>query len=192
MKTHSSANDTLIDVAEKLQEQMDQKGARSNVILSKNRMQTFNEYAFLFATNFNSIIDSYDLNRSEIRVVLKLIEYMYFGNLLSFSNAKLSKDLNIDPSNVSKILKRLKKTELIIEDEGNMFFNPHIACKGVLDERDLQQCQLLDYSAIILEKYNNNATPSIGTPNIRKRKTKKELSNNITSEIKEFYGNDDK
>lgn len=189
MKTHKNAADTLADVAQGLQDQMDKKDARTNVIVAQNRMQTFNEYAFLFATNLDVIIDKYNLNKSEIRVVLKLIQYMYFGNLLSFSNNKLASDLNMDPSNLSKIMKKLKKTELIIEDGGNLYFNPHIACKGTLDERRVDDCRLLDYSAMILDEYNSPATVSIATPNIRRKMKKNNEAQNdeITKKIKEYY-----
>lgn len=189
MSTHKNANDTLIDVAQGLQKHMDHKEARSNVIIAKNRMQTFNEYAFLFASNINSIIDQYNLNRSEIRVVLKLIEYMYFGNLLSFSNSKLAKDLNLDPSNCSKIVKRLKKTELIVEDDGNLYFNPHIACKGTLDEKHPEDRKLIDYSAVILDEYQSPATISIATPNTRRKIKEAERTSHeeIDKKIKEYF-----
>lgn len=189
MRSHTDANQILADVAHNLQEHIDQKGARPNVFISKNRMQTFNEYAFLFATNLNLIIDRYDLTKRDIRVVLKLIEYMYFGNLLSFSNSKLASDLKIDPSNLSKILRKLKKTELIVEDDGNLYFNPHIACKGFLNENEAKDRQIIDYSAVVLNTYESPATPSIGTPNIRKhyKEHSENLSKKAQEEIKEFF-----
>ena len=189
MKSHKNATEALTDVAQNLQDQMDKKDARTNVIVAQNRMQTINEYAFLFATNLDSIIDKYNLNKSEIRVVLKLIQYMYFGNLLSFSNNRLAMDLKIDKGNISRILKKLKKTELIIEDNGNLYFNPHIACKGTLDERKPDDRRLLDYSAMVLDEYNSPATVSIATTNIR-RKIKKNISSEedvIAKKIKEYY-----
>ena len=189
MRSHTDAQQMLTDVAQNLQDQMDQKGARPNVFISKSRMQTFNEYAFLFATNLNLIIDRYDLTKRDIRVILKLIEYMYFGNLLSFSNTKLAADLKIDPSNLSKILKKLKKTELIVEDEGNLYFNPHIACKGFLNENEAKDRQIIDYSAIVLDSYDSPATPSIGTPNIRKhyKEHNDKLSEKAQEKINEFF-----
>ena len=189
MRSHTDAQQMLTDVAQNLQDQMDQKGARPNVFISKSRMQTFNEYAFLFATNLNLIIDRYDLTQRDIRVILKLIEYMYFGNLLSFSNTKLAADLKIDPSNLSKILKKLKKTELIVEDEGNLYFNPHIACKGFLNENEAKDRQIIDYSAIVLDSYDSPATPSIGTPNIRKhyKEHNDKLSEKAQEKINEFF-----
>lgn len=189
MKTHKNATEALADVAQNLQEQMDKKDARTNVIVAQNKMQTINEYAFLFATNLSSIIKHYDLTKREIVVVLKLIEYMYFGNLLSFSNNRLAEDLNIDKANISRILKRLKKTELIVEDNGNLYFNPHIACKGTLDERKPDDCRLIDYSAIVLDEYNSPATVSIATNNIRRkqRKDSKTSDDEINKKIKEFF-----
>lgn len=188
-KTHGNASETLADIATSLQDQMDHKGAKATVVIGKNKMQTINEYAFLFATNLNAIIIEYNLTRRDIMVVLKLIEYMYFGNLLSFSNSKLAKDLNLDPSNVSKVMKKLKHTELIIEDEGNLYFNPHIACKGTLDERIPECSRLLDYSAVVLNEMNSPATVSILTNNLRrKRKDEAKTSKDeINNKIKDFF-----
>lgn len=190
MKNHNNANEALADIAQNLQDQMDEKNAKATVIIGKNKMQTLNEYAFLFAANLNSVIDDYDLSKQEIRIVLKLIEYMYFGNLLSFSNSRLAKDLKMDPSNVSKAVKRLKDSELIVNDCGNLFFNPHIACKGTLDERIPEMGRILDYSAIVLEEHHSKATPSIATRNIRNknRQTCQEKADEISQKIKDFYG----
>lgn len=191
MKKHTDANATLADVAQNLQDTMDKSRSGANVFVSENKMQTINEYALLFATNLDLIIEKYDLNKSEIRVVLKLIQYMYFGNLLAFSNNKLAKDLNTDKGYISRILKKLKKTELIVETDGNLYFNPHIACKGGLDERVPEDRRLIDYSAIVLEEYQSPATPSIATNNIRKKKNKEAITStsDVDKKIKEYYEN---
>lgn len=183
------AVETLSDVAEKLQTHMDKKESVANVFISKNKMQTLNEYVFLFYENLDNIIKHYKLNTTEIRIVLKIINYMRFGNLISLSITSLAKDLDMNKGNVSRALKKMKSTELIVERDGNLFFNPHIACKGVFDERKPEDRQLLDYSAVILEQYGNNATPSIATTNIRRKYKTDTITSysEIDNRISEFF-----
>lgn len=189
MSEYKNAVGALSDVAEKLQDQMDQKESVANVFISKNKMQTLNEYVFLFCENLDNIIQHYKLNTTEIRIVLKILNYMRFGNLISLSITSLANDLNLNKSNVSRAMKKLKSTELIVEMNGNLFFNPHVACKGVFDERKDEDRQLLDYSAVIIEQFGNNASPSIATKNIRKKCKTDAVTNDeiIDKRIKDFF-----
>lgn len=189
MKTHNNATEALADAAQSLQDKMDKQGARANVIVAQNKMQTLNEYVFLFINNFNMIIKTYKLRGSEIKVLMKILEYMQFGNLITLSNSTLAKDLEMDKGNVSRIMKRFKESELIITINGSLFFNPHIACKGTIDERKPEDGQLLDYSAVILDEYNSPATVSIATSNIRKknRRNTKTSNDEINNKITNFF-----
>lgn len=188
MQVHSNANATLVDIANSLQQHMDEKNAKANVIISKCRMQTINEYVILFVNNFTSIVKTYNLTKGDIMVVMKILEYMRFGNLISVTNSTLANDLEMDKGNISRIMKKLKATELIVEVNGSIFFNPHIACKGTLDERKPDECYLIDYTSDVLEKYQSSATPSIATKNIRKKRRSKttESEEELNKKVKDY------
>lgn len=192
---NKNAAEILTNTAEKLQEKMEEKEFSPNVFVVPDKVHYLNEFVLIFVANFEIIIEEYSLTKNDIRVIFKILNNMKFGNLISLSNSTLAKELGIDKSNISKIIKKLRKTELIIEKDGSLFFNPHIATKGNMNEKDEDKKQLLDYSAMILEENNSKITPSIGTDNIRKmirekNKEKKRLDREETQKmIDEFYEN---
>lgn len=190
-KMPGSAEAVLTNTSEKLQEKMDQTGCHPNVFIIPEKTKFLNEFVLLFIENFEFIIDEYNLSKNDIRVIIKILKNMKFGNLISLSNSALATDLRMDKSNVSKILKKLRKTELIIDKDGSLFFNPHIAAKGSMKKRQEETRQLLDYSAMILEENDSKVTPSIGTDNIeRMLKNKEERQKDETQKkIDEFYSN---
>lgn len=142
---------------------------------ANRKMNTFNEYVCVFITNLNRIIKHYNLRMQEIRVLLQILEYMRFGNLISLSLKTLSEDTGMDKGNISRSMKRLKETGVIVEDRGSLYFNPHIVFKGYLDENEEDDRHLLDTAAVALDELHSPASPSIGTPAIREsRKVKQD------------------
>lgn len=186
-----SANEILNLVAENLQSTLDENNASANIFISKKKMHIINPYVLLFISNFSKIIDNYNLTKNEIRVVLKILELMQFGNLINITWTEVAKELNIEKSNFFKILRRLKNTELIVRINEHTFFNPHIACKGILKECDENSEQLLNISADVLTKdFDNEFTPSITTKKIRQNNYQKNmLKKNEEIFDDEFYEN---
>lgn len=163
----SDAQDILTSLVEQLQNQMNSKNAKLFVSSGKFRMKVLNEFALMFASVFLQTIDDYKLTRNDIRVVLKIIEYTQFGNLLRMSYTTLAKDLNIHKADISKSIKRIKDSGLIIDIEGSLYLNPHIICKGRLSTTDEQDEKLINKSAEALGK---NRKPSIETKYIKQQK----------------------
>ena len=58
-------------------------------------MPIINNYALLIHTAFLQTINDYNLTLNDVKVMLKIIEYMKFGNLVHLSWSKVAEDLNI-------------------------------------------------------------------------------------------------
>lgn len=163
----SDAQDVLTSLLEQLQGQIDSKNAKLFLSSGRFKMKILNEFALMFASVFLQTIDDYKLTRNDIRVVLKIIEYAQFGNLLRMSYSSLSKDLNIHKADISKSIKRLKESKLIVDIDGSLYLNPHIICKGRFNTSDSKDEELINRSADALEETNRK--PSIETKYIRNK-----------------------
>lgn len=156
---------SLLNVAENIQNHMNTTNSQVFVYVGKKKMQIVNEFAIMFGTAFLQCIDDYNLTRNDIRIMLKIIEYMKFGNLIKFSYSSLAKDLKIDKSNVSKTIKKLKENKLIITDNNNDYLNPHVIAKGNFTDEVSEH--LLNKAAEELE--GSNISPNILTEQLRKK-----------------------
>lgn len=175
---------SLKDLLENVQDHIDSTNSQVFVYTGKRKMQIINEFAILFVTAFLQCIDDYNLTRNDIRVMLKIIEYMKFGNLLRMSYSSIAKDLNIDKSNVSKTIKKLKENKLIITINGSDYLNPHVIAKGSFIDEGGEM--LLNQAADELE--GSNITPSILTPHLRKKS--KQINFDITKKRTELLTDD--
>lgn len=138
MSKHSNTEAALDDIKEKLDTKMEE-GAQVSVnmwVKPEQRYDLRNPFVFLFGGNFMKIAIEYGLTRMEILAVIQMLDYMQFGNLIKMSYAKLMRDIGCDPTNGSRVIKRLKEVKIIIEEGGNTYLNPHIAVKG-LKQKDL-------------------------------------------------------
>ena len=174
-----TASNILTEAADRLQEQMQKNpNANVNMYMGKARIPIMNNYVLLFYNAFDKMIDEYSLSRTEIRTMLKIMEYMRFGNLIQLSQKKMAEDLKIDRPFVSRIMKRLKNCGLLIDDGGNLYLNPQIIAKGrfMNDEDEL----LLEKGAEILRE-KTGLSPSILT---KKLKEKQELEQCTFLELK--------
>lgn len=152
------------------------KGNKSvNIFASASKMQIVNNYVLLFFDSFLQTIDDYNLSKNDIRVMLRIMKMMSFGNLIRISWSDVAKSLNIAPNNMPRHLKKLKEAGLIIEDSNNMYLNPQIIAKGKFlhkkDDLNNELERLLNLGASILETTNREA--SILTPALIKKRNKK-------------------
>lgn len=125
----------IADAASGITEQL-ADGSSVNVIVAKDKYQCdiLNPFAMIFCGSFLNLINNYDLTKNDIKTVLQIIYYARFGNLIQMSYAKLAKDLGINRQNLSRTMKKLRESGIIIEDDGNMFLNPQIISKGSFAE----------------------------------------------------------
>lgn len=170
----ADAETTLTSLLEQLQNQIDSKNAKLFISSGKFKMRILNEFVLMFASIFLQTIDDYKLTRNDIRVVLKIIEYAQYGNLLKMSYSTLAKDLSIDKGDISKSIKRIKNSQLIIDIDGNLYLNPHIICKGRFNVSDENDEKIINKSADLLD--GSNRKPSIETKHIKNKIQKDQLS----------------
>lgn len=163
----SNLTETFTEVAEKIQEQMDKGNTRISVFTGASKMPIINNYALLFHTAFLQTIDDYNLALNDVRVMLKIIELMKFGNIVHISWTKVAKDLKILPKNMTRHINKLKKAKLLLDDDGNIFLNPQIIAKGkFIQHGDDETIKLLEKGAQALE--GTNIKPNIITPKMKK------------------------
>lgn len=172
MAKHTDTESALDEIREKVNANMEDgnQGISVNMSFKKEpRYDLANPFVFVFLDQFLQIMDQYSLTRTEIKMVFQILKYMQFGNLISMSFSKLMRDIGIDRSNGSKIIKRLKEAKLIINDDGNLYFNPHIITKG-LRVKDLDP-DMIDYAAEQLEEIG--VAPNILTRKIKSKQKQK-------------------
>lgn len=172
----TDAEKLLSSLVEQLQGQIDSKNAKLFLSSGRFKMKIVNEFVLMFASVFLQTIDDYKLTRNDIRVVLKIIEYAQFGNLLRMSYATLAKDLDMDKAAISKSIKRIKDSQLIVDIDGSLYLNPHIICKGRFNTSDENDEKIINKSAEALE--GSDRKPSIETKYIKKKMQQTQLLDN--------------
>lgn len=177
MAKYSSSEKALSGILDNIQNNMDEKNSDLNIFIGKDRMDICNDFVILFYNSLLNIINEYNLSKTDIKAILKILEYMQYGNLIRMSFAQLARDIGIDPSNINKTIKKLKQSKLLIDKESNLYLNPHVISKGKFKNKDEEARELLEYSAELLE--NSNISPSILTPKLRKKIANKKVEDDI-------------
>lgn len=165
MAKYKSSSEALDDILDNIQINMNEKNSDLNLFIGKERMEICNDFVILFYNSLLNIIDEFNLSKTDIKAILKILEYMQYGNLVKMSFAQLARDINIDPTNISRVIKKLKQSQLLIEKNNNMYLNPHIIAKGRFKRKDDDAKELLEYSADLLD--GTNIKPSILTQKIK-------------------------
>lgn len=174
MAKYSSSDEALNEILDNIQTNMDEKNSDLNVFIGKEKMDICNDFVILFYNSLLSIINEYNLSKTDIKAVLQILEYMQYGNLVRMSYAQLARDIGIDPSNINKVIKKLKQSYLLIEKNNNLYLNPHIIAKGRFKKKDNDAKELLEYSAELLD--GTSVKPSILT-----HKIKHKMQNNFNT-----------
>jgi len=178
------AETILQKVADDLQETIDKNDTPVNVFTAPARMPIVNQFALLFHDSFLMSIDDYALTRNDIRVVLKIIELMKFGNLVKISWSDVGSSLGINRSNMSRHMANLRRARLIVDDAGgNTYLNPQIIAKGKFLQQsgDKTLIEVLELGAAAIE--GTRMQPSILTKNLRAKK-KAEYKDNKEKNLK--------
>lgn len=167
MSSTKNIASALTEVAENIQDHLDKNNTNISIYSGPTKMPIVNNFALLFHSSFLETIDEYKLSLNDIRVVLKIIDYMKFGNLIHISWSKIALDLNIKPNNITRHISKLKKAKLIIDDSGNIYLNPQIIAKGKFLQQDKELKEILNKGAEILE--GTTISPNIITKEIREK-----------------------
>ena len=162
----SSAEHIITSVVDSINDHLDNSKS-VNVFAAPARMPIVNNFALIFYNTFLQTIDDYDLSRNDIRVLLKIIELMKFGNLVRISWADVAKSLKIPQKNITRHIKKLRNAKLFIDDNGNTYLNPQIIAKGKFLQKsgDDTLLKILDLGAKELAK--EGMDPNIITPKMQ-------------------------
>lgn len=167
MAKYKSSSEALDEILDNIQTNMDEKNSDLNLFIGKEKMDICNDFVILFYNSLLNIIEEFNLSKIDIKAILKILEYMQYGNLIKMSFAQLARDINIDPTNISRVIKKLKNSQLLIERNNNMYLNPHIIAKGRFKRKDNDAKELLEYSAELLN--GTSIKPSILTQKIKNK-----------------------
>ena len=162
----SPTKDLLSDIAESIDGHLKQ-GKDVNVFSMPARMPIVNNFVLLFYNSFLQTIDDYHLTLNDVRVLLKIIELMKFGNLVKLTWSDVAKQLNIPRNNIARHVKKLHDAKLLISDNGgNTYLNPQIIAKGkFLQKENERLIELLDMGADELSAIG--IPPNILTPKLK-------------------------
>lgn len=179
MSKHNTVETALDEIKDAIQEGIDRNGGEFNLFVStgqkKERMNLVNPFAFLFYENLLDIIDECNLSRLEIRAILKILSYMEFGNLVRMSYSQLMRDIGSDPSNGSKVIKRLREAKVLVEVNGNTYLNPHLILKGRIKSKDAASQEVIERAADELVEFG--VSPSVMTKGLEVKMKAKEKTN---------------
>lgn len=102
-----------------------------NIIVSKKYTHDVkNNFVMLFYENLFDIIKKHKLGMIELEVLLTLLKFASYGNLLSYTQKAIGKIIDKPQPNVSRALKKLRDKNILIKLETGEYLNPHIITKG--------------------------------------------------------------
>jgi hypothetical protein len=111
-----------------------------NVNLGRKTLKPNNEFAMLFYKSLLIKMVTYELNATDVKVLLAILDYVGYGNVVSLTQSKIAYDLDMKKQNVNKSYTNLINAKLLIKDsKGSIFLNPQVLSKGRL--RDLKNSQ---------------------------------------------------
>lgn len=88
-------------------------------------------FVLLFYKNFSRIIVEHTLSKTEILVLLSLLDKMSYGNQFSVSQTAIANELGMDRGNVSRSFNSMIRKGLITKNDEGMFINPNVLAKGL-------------------------------------------------------------
>lgn len=169
------AEKTLQEVCESINTKLAMGQGDVNVNIGKRRRRLLNEFVYLFYASFLEIIEAFDLQKTEIKIILKILDLMQYGNLVVLNQSSLARELKIDPRNMSKYMKKLRDSTVLIDVDGHCYINPHLLAKGkfLINGHDESE-QLLNKAYNVMCTVDQEELISILTPHIKKAMKKNE------------------
>lgn len=76
--------------------------------------------------SFLTIIDKCNLSKIEIMALMTVMSHMVSENGLDVTQADIMREIGSNPSNATRVFKKLRDTGAIIKENGRIFVNPHI------------------------------------------------------------------
>lgn len=125
------ANITKEDLNEFV-EDTDQANYQLNLIKSKIKVKPNEGFVMMFSKNLlNGMVEN-GLGITDIKVLLKVCDYVNFGNVINLTHQTIADDLEINRPQVSKSFNKLEKAGVFFKNKSSLFLNPNYIVKGDL------------------------------------------------------------
>lgn len=103
-----------------------------NISKQKRKVKPLTPFVILFYHNLDYILENHPLSPFEMRVLLKLIEAMQYGNQITINQKTIVEKLKSNKQQVSRAFKNLKLTGIFFEKNGSLYMNYNVISKGEL------------------------------------------------------------
>lgn len=157
------------------------------------KSKPISEFVLLFAEALLATLFEYNLTLTDVKVILKIIIYAQYGNLINMSHQQLADDLNLKRQAVTRSIKNLKESNILIDIGKNTYLNPQVIAKGKIRdfEREKSIEKLNENLAEIGAKKlaEINIPPSFLTKNMKKNIRQKRME--FTPEYGGNFSDDD-
>ena len=130
IETSEKTLDKIADIAEGIDK-------RNDVIAVYKRMSQnlyIQEFVCIFMDNMSDVMERFRLTSNELRVLFKLGTYLQYSNKIKIYRKTIADELHMQQTHVNAAIRRLKTVEILIEDNGEVYFNPHLFAKGKIDD----------------------------------------------------------
>lgn len=178
------------NLLQSIDKKLSEDDAELNVILTNNlRYIPRNEFSILFADALfvytEPALKEKKMSMTDLRVILRIVHYTKYGNLVQISRQTLMEDCGLKPAHLSRSLKKLHELGLLLTVNRNMYLNPQVIAKGSLrsfaEAKKIEgfEQNLIEMGAKQLEKFN--IEPNIETQKM-KEKRQKIIRNSLLSD----------
>lgn len=128
---------------EELKEQAEANGEEveiTQIWKQTNKNKGWNDNFVSAFTNNLLTLSNIGLGKSEFRVVAYILTIMEYGNLINVNQASIGRFLDISRANMSHIFSKLKKKEILVEDDQkNLYMNSNLFAKGMKHRLDKER-----------------------------------------------------
>jgi predicted XRE-type DNA-binding protein len=100
------------------------------IFVGKGTAKTNEPFVILFYQSFIRLIVDENLTLTDLKVMLKILDFVSVGNVVHLTHAEIAATMEIKRPQVSKAIKNLIMANLLIQSpKKSLFVNPTIMCK---------------------------------------------------------------
>lgn len=118
-----------------------------SVFVGRERQEYANKFAIVFFESLEWLVDEFELSRIEMRVLLRILSHMAYGNLVILSQSDIMREIGCSPTNSTKVFRKLRDCKILIKVNGHTYLNPHIIAMGRFRKNDPDAMRLIENAA---------------------------------------------
>ncbi|ONU47770.1 hypothetical protein A8E62_32140 [Burkholderia cenocepacia] len=88
---------------------------------------------FFFTKFAQTIIDN-KISTTDLVILLKVLEYVSYGNVINLTQQTIADDLDIARQQVNRTFKKLEDSGIFFKEKKSLFVNPNYLCMGDLNK----------------------------------------------------------